>query len=74
MGTLDKTITIMGQKLGEQELVRADVVISPQVGKIGVNDFDQKDRAILEGEAAVRSALPAIRQAIQKWQSAHPAG
>ncbi len=70
--TLSKTITIMGQKLGEQELARADVVIRPQVGKIGVNDFDQKNNAILEGEKAVTLALPVIRAAIQKWQSAHP--
>ncbi|OIQ68610.1 NTE family protein RssA [mine drainage metagenome] len=69
---IDQSLIIMIKKLGEQELLHADVVLRPQVGKIGATDFDQKDKAILEGEKAVAQALPAIRQAIQKWQMSHP--
>lgn len=61
---------IRGQKLGEIELTRAEVVIRPKVGKIGSIDFDQKHIAILEGEKAAQAALPAIREAIRKWKSA----
>lgn len=69
LSILNQTATIMGQKLGEQELTRADVVIRPRVGKIGAADFDQKHVAILEGERAAQAALPAIRDAIAKWQA-----
>ncbi|WP_308419568.1 patatin-like phospholipase family protein [Chitinimonas koreensis] len=69
-GILGQTVTIMGQRLGEQELARAEVVIRPRVGKIGAADFDLKHSAILEGERAAQSALPAIREAIAKWQAA----
>ncbi|WP_374353021.1 patatin-like phospholipase family protein [Chitinimonas sp.] len=71
LSILNQTVVIMGQKLGEQELARADVVIRPRVGKIGAADFDQKHSAILEGEKAAQSALPAIREAIARWQAAH---
>ncbi len=67
---INQTITIMGQKLGEQELVRADVVLRPRVGQIGAADFDQKHLAVLEGEKAAQAALPAIREAIARWQQA----
>jgi len=70
--TLGKSITIMGQKLGEQELARADVVIRPAINSLGISDFEQKDKAILLGEIAATGALAAIREAIQKWQAAHP--
>lgn len=68
LSNLNQTITIMGQKLGEQEMARADVVIRPRVGQIGAADFDQKHVAVLEGEKAAQAAMPAIRAAIERWQ------
>ncbi|KAF0812032.1 putative NTE family protein [Andreprevotia sp. IGB-42] len=65
LGIASQSIMIMGQKLGEQELARADVVIRPRVGKIGPADFDQKNTAILEGEKAALAALPQIRARIE---------
>ncbi|WP_410499020.1 patatin-like phospholipase family protein [Chitinibacter sp. S2-10] len=62
LGMMNQAIVIMGQKLGAQELARADVVITPKVGKIGAADFDQKNVAILEGEKAALAALPMIRK------------
>ncbi|MBM5570591.1 MULTISPECIES: patatin-like phospholipase family protein [Deefgea] len=62
LGVMNQAIVIMGQKLGEQELARADIVIRPKVGKIGAADFDMKNIAILEGEKAALAMLPLIRQ------------
>lgn len=69
---IDQSLVIMIKRLGEQELARAEVVIRPKVGRIGTTDFDQKEKAILEGEKAVALAMPALRVAIQKWQMSHP--
>jgi NTE family protein len=71
-GVMNQAITIMGQKLGEQELARAEVVIRPAVSVMGVAAFEQKHNAILEGEKAAQASLPAIREAIAKWQATHP--
>lgn len=73
VSNLNQTITIMGQRLGEQEMLRAEVVIRPRVGQIGATDFDQKHVALLEGEKAARDALPAIREAVSRWQQARMA-
>ncbi|WP_256647248.1 patatin-like phospholipase family protein [Thermomonas paludicola] len=61
LGNLNRSITIMGQKLGAQELARADIVIRPRVNDIGAVDFELKNRAILEGERATQAALPQIK-------------
>lgn len=68
---MNQAVVIMGQKLGEQELARADVVIRPKVGQIGAADFDQKHIAVLEGERAMQAAVPQLREKIAKWQEAH---
>src|SRR5690606_9523959 len=63
-GIVNRSITIMGQTLGRQELARADVVIRPQVNEIGPVSFEQRNAAILEGERAAVAALPTIRAKI----------
>ncbi len=76
LGIVNQSIMIMGQKLGEQELARADVVIRPRVNSIGPAEFEQKNQAILEGEKAALAALPQIRAriaALQKARMAAPA-
>ena len=65
-----QSISIMGQKLGEQELARADIVIRPRVNQIGSADFEQKNQAILEGERAALAAMPAIKAKIAAVQTA----
>ena len=50
LGIVNQSITIMGQKLGAQELARADVVIRPNVNAIGAVEFEQRSNAIIEGE------------------------
>ena len=70
LGNLNQSIRIMGQKLGAQELARADIVIRPKVNDIGPADFAAKNRAILEGERAAQAALPQIRAKIAALQAA----
>jgi len=70
VGIVGQSITIMGRKLAEQELARADIVIRPKVGQIGPTDFDQKNVAILEGERAALAAMPAIRAKIAEKTAA----
>jgi NTE family protein len=73
LGVVNQSITIMGQKLGEQEISRADVVIRPKVNDIGPADFDQRARAIVEGEKAALAALPQIRIKLEKLRQARAA-
>ena len=73
LGNVNQSIRIMGQKLGAQELARADFVIRPKVNDIGPADFAAKNRAILEGERAAQAALPQIRAKIATLQAARTA-
>jgi NTE family protein len=61
LGNINQSIRIMGQKLGALELQRADIVIRPKVNDIGPADFEQKNRAILEGERAALAVMPQIK-------------
>lgn len=70
LGVVGQSISIMGQKLGEQELARADVVIRPKVNQIGATDFEQKNQAILEGERAAMAAMPAIKAKLAAMEAA----
>ena len=73
LGNMNQSIKIMGQKLGAQELARADIVIRPNVNDIGAADFELKNRAILEGERAAQAALPQIRAKLAAMQNARQA-
>ena len=69
LGTLGQSIAIMGQRLGQAELARADVVVRPQVLDIGAADFTQRASAILAGEKAALAAMPQIRARIAQLQA-----
>ena len=69
LGTLGQSIAIMGQKLGQAELARADVVVRPQVLDIGSADFSQRAQAIVEGEKAALTAMPQLRARIAQLQA-----
>lgn len=73
LGNVNQSITIMGQRLGAQELARADVVIRPRVSDIGAADFDQRNNAILEGEKAALAAMPQIRARLAQVRQARAA-
>lgn len=68
LGIVNQSIAIMGNKLGEQELARADVVVRPAVTAIGPADFAQRNTAILEGERAALAVLPQLRARIAAIQ------
>jgi len=70
LGNINQSITIMGQRLGQQELARADVVIRPSVNEIGPADFEQRNNAIMEGERATLAAIPQIRAKLAQMHSA----
>ena len=59
-----QTFSIMGQGLAGNELAEADVVIRPEVGNLRSANFDDRHRAILEGEKAAQAAIAMIRQKI----------
>ena len=69
LGTLGQSIAIMGQKLGQAELARADVIIRPRVLDIGSADFSQRANAIVEGEKAALAAMPQIREQVARLQA-----
>lgn len=69
LGTIGQSIAIMGQKLGQAELSRADVIVRPQVLDIGGADFSKRAAAILEGERAALAAMPQIRERIAQVQA-----
>ena len=51
------------------ELKKANVVITPQVQKLGaVGGFNQRDQAIKLGEEAARKALPQIKAQLAKYR------
>ncbi len=69
LGTMGQSIAIMGQKLGEAELARADVIIRPKVLDMGPADFSQRAQAIVEGEKAALAAMPQIRARVAQLQA-----
>jgi len=69
LGTLGQSIAIMGQKLGQAELARADIIIRPKVLDIGPADFTQRANAIVEGEKAALAVMPQIRARIAQLQA-----
>lgn len=69
LGTLGQSIAIMGQKLGQAELARADIIVRPKVLDIGSADFSQRAQAIVEGEKAAMAVMPQIRALMAKQQA-----
>jgi NTE family protein len=59
---------ITSNKLEETELLRADVVIRPQIGDLHWSDFSRAKGLIQEGETAARLALGEIREAMPVYK------
>ncbi len=62
-----QSVNIMMAKMAEDELARADVVITPAISDVGTMDFTQKKRCMQEGITAARAQVGAIRRAIAKY-------
>lgn len=69
LGALNQSIAIMGQKLGQAELARADVIVRPQVLDMGPADFTQRANAIVEGEKAALAVMPQLRERVAHLQA-----
>ena len=67
--TILQSISIMYSRLAAKQLIRADVVIRPNVGRISSSDFTRRNDAILEGEKAATDALPLIANAISAYKA-----
>lgn len=57
-----QTFAIMGQSINRFELKEADIVIHPDLGTMGGNDFAGRNAAILAGEQAATSMLGVLKQ------------
>ena len=62
--TISNAISIFQNQItqGRLEVDPADILIEPQVGDIGMFEFQRAADAIREGEACVRSAMVDIRR------------
>ena len=69
LGTMSQSLAIMGHKLGQAELARADVTVRPQVLHIGPTDFTQRAQTIVEGEKAALAVMPQIRAKVAQLQA-----
>ena len=68
MDTILQSVDIMYARISENQLKKADVVIRPNVGSIAGTDLSRRHEAILEGEKAAVAAMPALRQAMEKFR------
>lgn len=59
-----QTVAIMASEIEQCRLHEADVVIAPDVGTVGFDDFSKKRQLFEAGMKAAREALPRIREAI----------
>ncbi len=68
-GVLDQTFNIMGQQGIDKELAQASIVITPNVGSVGILDLNSRQQSILEGERAAQAQLVAIDRVIAAWKA-----
>ena len=68
-GVLDQTFNIMGQQGIDKELTQASVVITPNVGSVGILDLSSRQQSILEGERATQAQLAAIDRVIAAFKA-----
>ena len=64
-----QTFAIMGQRLNHYELKDADIVIQPSLPKMGGNDFNGRNLAIMAGEQAAAAMMPQIKAKLQARQA-----
>lgn len=67
-GVLDQTFNIMGQQGIDKELAQASIVITPNVGSVGILDLNSRQQSILEGERAAQAQLAAIDRVIAAFK------
>ena len=66
-----QSVNIMFRENTEIKGRTADVLITPDVGTVEMMDFTQKKRSMQAGITAAQQAIPAIRNAMDKWAAGH---
>lgn len=66
---LYRTFEIMSKRVNRMHTLKADFVITPEVGKVGTGQFYRAEECIAQGEIAAREALPAIIKIIEEFQA-----
>lgn len=61
-----QTFTIMGSRISQYELAKADILIRPAIEQIKGTDFSARNLAILEGEKAALPAIPEIKKKLSR--------
>ena len=69
LGLLQQTINIMQQSINQYEIVKADVLITPQLKQMGSADFRSRNAAILAGEQAAQEKITEIREKLRIFES-----
>ena len=75
LAVMQQAIIVMSNQIAEAELAYADIVIRPNVGAFGIDDFDLRDQVLAAGEAAALEALTEIKRLINEktaQKRAHP--
>lgn len=64
MAVMHQALIVMGRRLSGAEMAEADIVIRPEVGDMGIGEFELRDMAIAAGQAAARSVLAEIKRKV----------
>jgi NTE family protein len=65
-----QSINIMSRKIDSYKEKDADILISPQVGDVGMMDFSHKKRCMISGMEAARDAIPEIKRLLLQEKEA----
>lgn len=63
-----QTVDIMGNRLDTDQIMQADLVITPDVGNVGTLELNRSKECIQKGRDAARKVLPAIHRLLNSWE------
>ena len=67
MGVALQTLAIMGQMIWRYEKPMADVLIRPDISRLGSVDFENRHLAIMEGEKAAGNQMQALKEKLARF-------
>lgn len=68
---LMQTFTIMGHTINQFELPLADLLIQPDISKLGAIDFKNRHQAVLEGEKAAAGKMAELKAKLASFGEVH---
>lgn len=63
-----QTVDIMSSRLDTDQIIQADLVITPDVGNVGALELNRSKDCIQKGREAARRVMPAIHRLIDGWE------